>query len=70
MLTLSSGCRSGELSPADMPWAPGGSEARSERMERFLRGHADTLYHPVGAFHPARLCARANRTAIILRYRS
>jgi choline dehydrogenase-like flavoprotein len=37
-----------ELSPANMPWAPGGGEARSPAMEHFLRGAADTLYHPVG----------------------
>jgi choline dehydrogenase len=37
-----------ELSPANIPWAPGGIEARSPEMEHFLRGAADTLYHPIG----------------------
>eukprot|EP01052_Picozoa_sp_SAG31_P020249 SAG31_NODE_1514_length_8042_cov_6.955936_2_plen_563_part_00 len=37
-----------ELSPANIPWEPYGVEARSAQMEHFLRGAADTLYHPVG----------------------
>ncbi len=37
-----------ELSPGNIPWAPGGAAARSPEMEHFLRGAADTLYHPVG----------------------
>ena len=43
-----SGVVDAELSPSNMPWAPRGAEARSPAMEHFLRGAADTLYHPVG----------------------